>query len=126
MSIYSMIGATIVIFALISYSIAIWKEQRKRLVNRTILQFLTIGLFLDITATIFMIVGSSNGPFTLHGFLGYTSLGGMIIDTALIWKFYKSNEPNTRVPVSLHSYTRYAYIWWVLAFFTGLFLVAVR
>jgi hypothetical protein len=69
MNIFSRIGATIVIFALASYSIAIITEQKKRLVNRIVLIFLTIGVVLDIIATTFMIIGSSHGAFTLHGIL---------------------------------------------------------
>ncbi|MFN8135716.1 MAG: hypothetical protein U0Z17_11025 [Bacteroidales bacterium] len=58
MSHYSMIGAGIVIFALISYSLSIITEQRTRMVTPFVLRFLTIGIILDITATTFMIIGS--------------------------------------------------------------------
>lgn len=126
MSPYSMIGAIIVIFALISYSIAIITEQRKHLVSKFVLQFLTIGLVLDITATTFMIIGSSNGPFTLHGILGYSSLAAMMLDTFLVWRFYLGNERLTTVPKHLHLYSRYAYTWWVIAFITGLMLVIFK
>ncbi len=126
MSIYSIIGAVIVVFALVAYSLAIITEQRKHRVSRFVIRFLTIGIVLDITATAFMIIGSSNGPFTVHGLLGYSSLIAMMIDTILIWKFYSRYEYNTKVPRSLHIYSRYAYIWWVLAFITGLLLVIVK
>jgi len=79
------IGTTIVIFALASYSIAIITEQRKKILRQRILVFLTLGVALDITATIFMILGSSKGGFTLHGILGYSALIGMFIDAVLIW-----------------------------------------
>jgi len=121
-----MIGATIVIFALISYSIAIITEQRSKLVTKFVLQFLTTGVILDIIATTFMIIGSSNGPFTLHGVLGYSSLTAMLIDTILIWRFYKLHGSEVKVVRSLHTYTRIAYIWWVAAFITGLLLVVFR
>ena len=80
-----MIGAGIVIFALLSYSISIITEQRTRQVSPFVLRFLTIGIVLDITATTFMIIGSKSGAFTLHGILGYSSLAAMLIDTILIW-----------------------------------------
>ena len=123
---YSMIGASIVIFALLSYSLSIITEQRKRLVTTFVLRFLTIGIVLDITATIFMIIGSSKSAFTLHGFLGYSSLTGMLIDTVLIWRFYLRSKPGTIVPTRLHLYSRFAYGWWVIAFITGLMLVVFR
>jgi hypothetical protein len=123
---YSMIGASIVIFALLSYSLSIITEQRKKLVTLFVLRFLTIGIILDITATTFMIIGSSNSAFTLHGILGYSSLAAMFIDTILIWRFHLSAIPGTIVPTRLHLYSRYAYSWWVIAFVTGLMLVVLR
>ena len=126
MNTYSMTGAGIVIFALLSYSLAIISEQRKKRVTSFILRFLTIGLVLDITATIFMIIGSTKSAFSLHGILGYSSLTLMLIDTILIWKFHLATAPGTEVPKGLHLYSRLAYSWWVIAFFTGLMLVVFR
>jgi hypothetical protein len=126
MSHYSMIGAGIVIFALLSYSLSIITEQRKRLVTPFVLRFLTIGIVLDITATIFMIIGSKSGAFTLHGILGYSSLAAMLIDTILIWRFHLGSKPGELVPSKLHIYSRLAYGWWVIAFITGLLLVMMR
>lgn len=121
-----MIGAGIVIFALLSYSVSILTEQRKKRVTSFVLRFLTIGLILDITATAFMIIGSTKSAFSLHGILGYSSLTLMMIDTVLIWKFHLASKPGTIVPDKLHMYSRIAYSWWVIAFFTGLMLVVLR
>lgn len=121
-----MIGAGIVIFALLSYSLSIITEQRKRLISPFVLRFLTIGIVLDITATAFMIIGSSHSAFTLHGLLGYSSLSGMLIDTILIWRFHRNSKPGTIVPTKLHLYSRFAYAWWVIAFITGLMLVIYK
>ena len=122
----SMIGASIVTLALISYSIAVFSERKKRHITKSILSFLTIGIILDITATICMIVGSTNSPFTLHGSLGYSALTLMLIDTILIWKFYKNHGYSFEVPVRLHRYTLIAYSWWVIAYITGSLLVMVK
>jgi hypothetical protein len=119
-------GTTIVIFALISYSIAIITEQRKGVVSKKVLGFLTLGVILDITATIFMVLGSSKGGFTLHGFIGYSSLTGMTIDAILMWRLKSKSGFDAVVPKALHKYSRYAYYWWVLAFITGGLLVAIR
>ena len=125
MNTYLLIGTTIVIFALISYSIGIITEQRKHFITKPVLIFVSIGITLDITATTFMIIGSPNSPFSLHGFLGDSSLTGMLIDVILIWQFHLKNA-NKKVPKSLHLYSRYAYLWWVLAFITGGLLVALK
>jgi len=119
-------GAVIVLFALASYTVAVLSEQRRRLVTPLVLLFLTLGVMLDITATAFMIAGSSKGPFTLHGLLGYSSLAGMIIDAALIWRFRLNNPQTAPVPRGLHLYTRAVYVWWIAAFVTGGLLVAMR
>jgi hypothetical protein len=119
-------GTIIVVFALASYSIAIFTEQRKKILRRRILVFLTLGVALDITATILMILGSSKGGFTLHGIIGYSSLAGMFIDAVLIWRLKIKNGSYCPIPNNIHIYSRYAYIWWVIAFITGGLLVALR
>ena len=122
----SMIGSFIVTLALISYSIGILTEQFKKIISKRVLTFLSVGVVLDISATICMIIGSSHGPFTLHGFLGYSSLTLMLIDTLLIWKQKNKAGMNTPVPYGLNLYTRIAYIWWVAAYITGGLMVAMR
>ncbi len=121
-----MIGASIVTLALISYSIAVFKERRKKLIDKNVLSFFVLGITLDITATICMIIGSQNTPFTLHGFLGYSALLGMLIDTYLIWKFHEKNGSAEKVSKNLHAYTIVAYSWWVIAYITGSLLVMVK
>ncbi|NOU17539.1 MAG: hypothetical protein HOO91_08275 [Bacteroidales bacterium] len=122
----SMIGAFIVTLALISYSIAVFNERRKKHITKKILTFLTIGILLDITATACMIIGSTKSPFTLHGSLGYSALTLMLIDTILIWRFYKNYRLNLEVPKGLHIYTSIAYSWWIIAYITGSLLVMMK
>jgi hypothetical protein len=126
MTIQSISGIVIVQTALASYSIAIISEQRKHLVTKKVLTFLTLGVLLDIIATTFMILGSSRGPFTLHGILGYSSLAGMLADSILIWWLYRKNGLNATVTKGIHWYSLGAYIWWIAAYITGALLVALR
>ena len=121
----SMIGSMVVTIALIFYSIGFSKEQKQKLVSSRVLLFYTIGVTLDITATILMIIGSSKGMVTLHGFIGYSSLLGMLTDTYLLWKYNLKEGPEKTVSKSLHLYSRIAYIWWVMAYITGGLLVAL-
>jgi energy-converting hydrogenase Eha subunit G len=125
MKIYSMIGSFVVIFALVFYSIGFAKEQKKKLVTSRVLLFYTLGVFFDISATTLMILGSSKG-FSLHGFIGYSSLLGMCIDTFLLWRHNRVKGPEENVSRGLNLYSRIAYIWWVVAFITGGLLVALR
>ena len=115
----TLIKAVIVVtFALISYSIAILTEQRKGYISKVVLGFLTAGVLLDITSTILMITGSRKIPITIHGFIGYSALLVMLIDTILIWRFWCKNR-GTQVPHVLNIYTRLAYCWWVIAYIAG-------
>jgi hypothetical protein len=120
----SIIGSMIVTVALVFYSIGFTKEQRRQLVTSRVLLFYTIGVTLDITATIFMIIGSSKGMFTLHGFIGYSSLLGMLTDTFILWRHFLKKGPGEIVSRLLHLYSRSAYIWWIAAYLTGGLLVA--
>ena len=108
----------VVTCALIFYSIAVITEQKKHIISKFVLTFITGGLILDISSTILMIIGSQRIPITVHGFIGYSALMVMLIDTILIWRFWKKNK-NNRVSVSLNMYTRIAYGWWIIAYVAG-------
>ncbi|OGJ92458.1 MAG: hypothetical protein A2487_00765 [Candidatus Raymondbacteria bacterium RifOxyC12_full_50_8] len=116
-------GTCIVTCALISYSIAVITEQRKMAIGRFGLFFFTLGVLLDITATIFMIIGSKNIPITFHGVLGYSALTGMLIDAILMWRTWLRTAPMAK---KLHLFTRIAYAWWVVAYFAGGFIAMTK
>lgn len=118
-------GTAIVQLALASYSVAIFTEQRRKRVTRAVLVWLSAGILLDVVATTCMILGSSNPWYSPHGFLGYSSLVGMVVDAALIWRTRLKNGPDSPVSHGLHLYSRFAYLWWVLAYVTGALLVLV-
>jgi hypothetical protein len=120
------IAATVVTLALISYSIAILTEQKKRMVINLVLTFLTLGVVLDVSATAMMIIVSENSPFTLHGILGYSSLTAMLIDAVLLWRFRIKKGSEEKVTRPLHLYSRIAYIWWVAAYITGTLMVMLK
>ncbi len=126
MKTFSLIGIIIVQLALVCYSIAIITEQRKKLVSVFVLSFLTAGVVFDIIATSFMILGSSRGLFTVHGTLGYSSLLGMFTDAVIVWRFYRKTPAATKVTRPVHLFSRFAYIWWIIAYITGALLVALR
>ena len=121
----SIIGSMVVTLALVFYSIGFAKEQRKKLVTSHVLLFYTIGISLDITATTFMIIGSTRGIITIHGFIGYSSLLGMLIDTCLLWRHNLNQGSDKDVSNKLNLYSRIAYIWWIIAYITGGLLVAI-
>jgi hypothetical protein len=114
-----LIRAVIVVtFALISYSVGVITEQRKHFISKLVLTFLTIGVVLDISSTVLMIIGSGKIPITVHGFIGYSALIVMLTDTVLIWRFSRKHG-NVHVTIGLNLYTRFAYAWWVIAYIAG-------
>ncbi|MBC8343144.1 MAG: hypothetical protein H8E61_04105 [Bacteroidetes bacterium] len=120
------IGSIIVTLALTCYSIGIITEQIKNKISKFVLVFLSLGILLDITATCCMIIGSTNSPFTFHGSLGYSALLVMLIDILLIWKNVLNNGLNIILSKRLHLYSRFAYLWWVIAYITGSLIVILK
>jgi hypothetical protein len=66
-----------------------------------------------------MILGSRNSPFTPHGFIGYSALLVMMTELVRVWRTYRRSGIRSDIPKGLHLYSRYAYIWWVVAYITG-------
>lgn len=119
----SMTGAFLVTLALLSYGIGSITLQRFKLISSPVLWFLSIGVLLDIAATTFMILGSSNTPFTLHGFIGYSALLTMIVDLALVWQVRQKYGVDTFARKKLLLFSKVAYGWWIVAYITGSLLV---
>jgi hypothetical protein len=119
-----MTGVVIVNLALLSYTIGIVLEQRKRMVTPGVLRFLIVGVVFDVTATLCMILGTERSLWSLHGLLGYSALAAMVTDTVLVARHRRAWGDGV-VPIGLHRYSRLAYIWWVIAYVTGAMLVAM-
>ncbi len=117
-------AVAVVTGALLFYSIGVITEQKKKAVTRRVLVFLTGGVVLDISATTLMILGSTNYPFTVHGFLGYIALLLMLVDAVLIWRHWLGHGA-TAISRKLNIYTRCAYGWWVMAYIVGAIMNAV-
>lgn len=113
------VAVIIVTCALITYSVFIFAKQKQGHITPFVLAALTLGVCLDITATTVMIIGSTNMPFTVHGMLGYSALLGMLVDTVLIWRHWRSERKNEPVSEALNRYTWLAYGWWVTAYIVG-------
>ena len=115
----TLIRAVIVVtFALAFYSIGVITEQRRKALSRLSLGFITAGLVFDISSTALMIAGSGKIPITVHGFIGYSALAVMLIDTFLLWRHWRKKR-TAPLPRKLNLYTRLAYVWWVVAYIAG-------
>jgi len=79
-----------------------------------------------MAAITLMVIGSKGTPFTAHGIVGYSALLVMLIDVVLIWRVYFIAGIDAPVKKNLLRYAKFAYFWWVLAYFTGSLLVLWR
>jgi hypothetical protein len=118
------LGVSVVLVALACYTIGVVSAQRSRSVSSRALRFLLLGVFFDVTATIFMIIGSGK-LVTLHGVIGYSALAAMVADTWFAHR-HRATHGDAQTPSWLHTYTRFAYAWWVVAFITGGMLAAMN
>ncbi len=116
-------GAFIITIALLFYGIATIAIQRFKIITSYILVFLSLGLVLDLIAISLMIIGSDKGAFTLHGFIGYLATLTMVIDVFIIWKNYFKLGLDKLLKKRVILYSRFAYIWWLIAYITGSLIV---
>ncbi|HRY32045.1 MAG TPA: hypothetical protein P5531_03655 [Bacteroidales bacterium] len=119
-------GISIVNLALIFYSIAILTQLRKKILYTRVLVFLTLGLVFDITATICMILGSDEGPVTLHGMIGYSSLLGMMTDALFSFRKVSRNGLGTPVDKRFNRWSLTAWLYWIAAYITGALIIMMR
>jgi hypothetical protein len=117
------IGVSIVNIALIAYTLFFIRLIRKRQTDKMLLAFLITGVILDLSSTICMIIGSSNGPLTLHGIIGYVALLGMCIDTFIIARFVRKSGQGVTLTTNIFRVSVVFYIYWIIAYITGAILV---
>ncbi len=125
MNIYIRIGSTVVLLALVFYTLGFVNERKIKTAGKTVLLFYTLGLVMDVTATGLMIKGATH-LFSIHGLIGYTSLTGMIVEVISLWRFKIKKGMQQYFPQWLHRLSVYTYSWWIIAFVTGLVLVMVH
>ncbi len=116
-------GISVVNLALLSYTLFFIKLVRYKKTGKLLLGFLMLGLIFDIFSTICMIVGSPNGPLTLHGIIGYIALLGMLTDAIFIGRFTSRNGTGANITQVLFHTSLLFYIYWIATYITGMILV---
>ena len=119
-------GITIVNLALICYSIAIIRQTRNKIIDKKVLTFLTLGVIFDISATICMVLGSSEGAITVHGIIGYSSLAGMLTDTIFTYRNSMKRGLYMNLSKSFIRNSLIAYLYWIAAYITGAIIIMSR
>jgi hypothetical protein len=119
-------GIFFVFIALILYTLFIIYENRNQKTTKVVLIFITLAVIFDITATTCMMIGTTRTYFTFHGILGYIGLLLMVTDAFLLWKFKLKNGTEILISKSLNSFSKIAYVWWIIAFITGVLVSIFR
>lgn len=117
-----MAAVTTVTLALVLYTAGTIAEQRTRRSTATARALLTLGVTFDVLATALMVVATGSLALTLHGLLGYSALSLMLVDVVLLWR-HARRAGDAPLSPALHRYARIAYVYWVIAYFTGAALV---
>ncbi|MEE9572012.1 MAG: hypothetical protein V3W20_03075 [Candidatus Neomarinimicrobiota bacterium] len=119
-------GIIFVHIALILYTLFIIFENRKQKTTKSVLVFITLAVIFDIAATTCMMIGTTRTYFTFHGIVGYIGLLLMVVDALLLWKYKFKYGAEILISKSLNSFSKIAYIWWVIAFITGVLVSIFR
>ena len=115
-------AVTTVTTALVLYTIGAWQELRARRATLGVCGTFAAGVAFDVAATVLMILATQRGGLTVHGLLGYSALAGMSTDTFLVWR-HRLRAGTAPLGRRLHVYSCIAYVYWVVAYFTGAALV---
>jgi len=119
-------GIILVQLALLFYTLFYIVESKKQKTTNLLLFFITLAVIFDISATTCMMLGTTRTYFTFHGIIGYIGLLLMLVDFVLLWKYRIKFGMDTLISKSLNSYSKIAYYWWLIAFFTGVIVSLFR
>lgn len=120
-----LLGISLVVLALGCYTIGFVTEQRDRRISAGVLGFLVVGVVLDLTATLCMILGTSRSLLTPHGLIGFSALAAMLALTVVAAR-HRGRNADAEVSGWLHTFARLAYGFWIVAFVSGAALVAAQ
>ena len=119
-------GIIFVHIALIFYTLFFVFESKKQKTTNSVLIFITLAVIFDVTATICMMIGTTRTYFTFHGIMGYLGLILMVVDAVLFWKYKLKYGVEHLISKSLNSFSKIAYIWWIVAYITGVLVSIFR
>jgi len=122
----SVVGAFTITISFLAYGIGSISLLRFKKVSTIVLIYLTLGICFDFLGIVFMTLGRGDNSLTFHGVIGYIALMLMLIGTiGMWWNFFKFGK-NSPIGKKLMYYSRFAYLFWVIAYFTGSLIIIWR
>lgn len=122
----AIIGAFVITLSFLAYGIGNISLVRFKIVGRIVVGFLSVGVVLDIAAIVLMTLGSKGSPFTMHGFLGVTAFLVMLVNAVWSWRMFLVYGCDCKARKNHIIYAKAAYLFWVVAYFTGSLIVIWR
>ena len=119
-------GIISVHIALILYTLFFIFENKKQKTTKAVLVFITLAVIFDVIATICMMIGTTRTYFTFHGIIGYIGLLLMVTDAVFLWRYKLKHGSEILISKSLNMFSKIAYIWWIIAFITGVLVSIFR
>lgn len=117
-----LVGTGTITLSLILYSLGMISALKKQLITKKIVLLLTTGLVFEVIAVSCMAIGSTQPITTPHGLIGLAGVLIMISIVLLSWDSIKSHPESSPLTGRLYYYYMLAYVFWVIAYFTGAFV----
>jgi uncharacterized repeat protein (TIGR03987 family) len=121
-SIFPMI--LLISLALAFYSIGVWGERFQGRLKLWHLIFFWAGLFFDTTGTGMMFAAARTGSFNVHGLSGMLAISLMLIHA--LWASVVVATKREKAIVTFHHFSVLVWAIWLIPYFTGVYMGAVR
>lgn len=119
-------GAIIISFSLLLYGIGFITIQQYKSVSWGVLVFLTLGILLNLTALVLMIVGSIDPLITVHSILGVSSFLVMLIHVIFAWQKFFIKRTEAVLHKKFLTLSKLVYGWWIITYIAGSLLVILK
>lgn len=114
------VAAGFILVSFVLYTVVIFRERHTKKLERWMIQCFFFGFATDMIGSGIMMAKSKHALMsTMHGKLGITAL--IIMALHLFWAFLTALEEN-KYQNYFTKYSIYAWLMWVLASFSGIFV----
>ncbi|HYQ57815.1 MAG TPA: hypothetical protein VEP89_10775 [Draconibacterium sp.] len=122
----AIVGAFIITLSFLAYGIASISLVRFKIIGVMVLTTMSVGIIFDITAIVLMALGAKGITFTFHGMLGAIAFLVMLVDAIWCWKVFFTKGLDAKARKNQILYAKLAYLFWVIAYFTGSLIIIWR